>query len=134
MNMLVPFSQPPVLAVWNLYFFSSFGLKKLVNLFILLVLTFLSDSTPLDAGGAFRLVPLASFPGLTIGCWAARTAAARFERYSSREAKSYDAVKADVTGVGRYWEMWSMIVFILAAGLVSLRFAFCTYHPQFLSV
>ena len=87
------------------YFFSSFGLKKLVNLLILLVLTFFSDSTPLDAGGAFRFVPLASFLSPTIGCCAARMAAERLYRYSSRDAKSYDATRADVVVEGRYCEM-----------------------------
>ena len=38
-----------------------FGLKKLVNLAIELVLTFLSVSTPLLVADAFRLVPASAF-------------------------------------------------------------------------
>jgi hypothetical protein len=39
------------------HFFPSLGLKKLVNLLILLVLTFFRLSTPLDPGCTFRFVP-----------------------------------------------------------------------------
>jgi hypothetical protein len=39
------------------YFLPSLGLKKLVNLLILLVLTFFKLSTPLDPGAAFRFTP-----------------------------------------------------------------------------
>jgi hypothetical protein len=39
------------------HFLASFGLKKLVILAILLVLTFFNDSTPLDAAGALRFAP-----------------------------------------------------------------------------
>lgn len=52
----------------QIHFFPSFGLKKLVNLLIELVLTFFNDSTPLEAGGAFRFTPLASFVAETLGC------------------------------------------------------------------
>jgi hypothetical protein len=49
-------------------------LKKLVNLFILLVLTFLSDSTPREAAGALRFAAAfnaASFFDWVIGADAA---------------------------------------------------------------
>jgi hypothetical protein len=78
-------------------------------------LTFLSDSAPLDAGGALRLVPFASLAEPTMGCCAARSAAARLDRCASREAKSYVAVRADVVAGGRYCEMWSMMICVRAA-------------------
>jgi len=63
------------------FFAPSLGLKKLVNLFILLVLTFLSDSTPREAAGALRFAAAfraASFLDWVIGAEAATCAAVRF--------------------------------------------------------
>jgi hypothetical protein len=63
------------------YFFPSLGLKKLVNLFILLVLTFFKLSTPLEAGCAFLFVPALAASDLlcVIGAEAAIWAAVRFD-------------------------------------------------------
>lgn len=64
----------------------SFGLKKLVSLFMLVVLTFLSASTP-RLLVLFRLVPAAAFsvlPGRLVGgIDAARVAADKFARWVS---------------------------------------------------
>lgn len=72
-----------------LHFFASLGLKKLVNLDIDDVLTFLSASTPREAGGTLRLVPALapSLDELTIGADAAAATAARFARYSESAKK-----------------------------------------------
>lgn len=65
------------------HFFASFGLKKLVILAILLVLTFLRFSTPLEAAGALRFVPAfcASDLDWVRGAEAAICAAVRFAEY-----------------------------------------------------
>jgi hypothetical protein len=90
----------PVPACPPLHFFASLGLKKLVNLDIDDVLTFLSASTPLEAGGAFRFVPaLAPLDELTIGADAAAATAARFARYSDSAEKLY-AVSERFQGYG----------------------------------
>lgn len=75
------------------YFFASLGLKKLVNLDIDDVFTFLSASTPREAGGAFRFVPALapSLDGLTMGADAAAATAARLARCSERAEKLYVA-------------------------------------------
>ena len=49
--------NPKCTKAMNPYFLPSLGLKKLVNLLILLVLTFFKLSTPLDPGAAFRFTP-----------------------------------------------------------------------------
>lgn len=68
------------------HFFSpSCGLKKLVNLAILLVFTFFSDSTPRDAAGALRFAPAlsaASDLDCVMGAEAAICAAVRLAKYS----------------------------------------------------
>ena len=124
------------------FFAPSFGLKKLVNLFILLVLTFLSDSTPREAAGALRLAAAfsaASFLDWVIGAEAAICAAVRFIKYVDRVEKllvrfvrkegerihSYCSFKEASIVEGRYCARCSIDPFSLATGY-QLELTKCT--------